>query len=145
MPSLNFTHRLVRIALSGQKDKSGESMYSHAVRVHGNLVNPTPAEEHAALLHDIVEDTDCTFYDLSMFGYSNEVVGMVRLLTHDKAELTYRQYLQKIMASGSLGAVRIKLADNKDNSDPRRHVKLDPEDSAFLLKRYAMARTILQP
>lgn len=149
MPTLDFTKRLVRIALSGQKDKSGDKMHHHAERVLDRLLKRYPdaplAQQHAALLHDIVEDTECTFRDLFMFGYNSEVVAMVELLTHDKDAMTYRTYVTRIKESGNEGALRIKMADNEDNSDPTRHVLLDPADSAFLLKRYAMARTILIP
>lgn len=41
-----------------------------------------------ALLHDVVEDTDMTFENLIQMGYPQEVIEVLKLLTHEK-EIPY--------------------------------------------------------
>lgn len=48
-----------------------------------------------ALLHDIVEDTDYSFEDLSAMGFSQDVTDALRLLTHDKS-VPYMEYVAMI-------------------------------------------------
>ncbi|EDV43272.1 uncharacterized protein Dana_GF18409 [Drosophila ananassae] len=70
----------------------------------------------AALLHDVVEDTDATFVDVEeLFGA--DVCGLVREVTDDKSlEKQERKRLQIVNASkSSCRAKLIKLADKLDN------------------------------
>jgi len=65
----------------GQVDKSGVTYFNHPLRVMLRLgPNANPAEQHAALLHDVVEDTPVTLDILQDMGYSDEVLKMVALL-----------------------------------------------------------------
>ena len=48
-----------------------------------------------ALLHDVVEDTNITFNDLEKEGFSEEVIGALKLLTHD-LDVPYMDYIRKI-------------------------------------------------
>jgi len=138
----------------GQKDMAGEPYVEHptsvaerAVRLNSNL---TLDGICAALLHDVVEDTDMDYDGLLEIGYPQRVIDLVSLLTHIKEVdgLTYREYIQKIADSKDLEAITIKLADLLDNSTPKRLKKL-PEDKKGvferLVKRYDMARSILEP
>jgi (p)ppGpp synthase/HD superfamily hydrolase len=66
-----------------------------------------------AYLHDTVEDTNATVEELeSLFG--SEVAEAVSLLTKDKS-LSYRENIQRIVDSGNLHAILVKLADNSAN------------------------------
>jgi hypothetical protein len=56
-PDLGTTIELMRRAHEGQIDKSGQPHYLHALRVAMRVASCSAAERHAALLHDVVEDT----------------------------------------------------------------------------------------
>ena len=48
-----------------------------------------------ALLHDVIEDTAYTIDDLRKMGFSEEVLGALDLMTHDK-NVPYMEYVAKI-------------------------------------------------
>lgn len=70
----------------------------------------------AALLHDVVEDTDATFADLEQ-QFGPDVTSLVREVTDDKSlEKQERKRLQIENASKSTSRAKlIKLADKLDN------------------------------
>jgi (p)ppGpp synthase/HD superfamily hydrolase len=109
-------------------DKSGRPYYLHPLRVAMRLIHCTPEERHAALLHDVVEDTPLTLDDLRALGYSDEVIELVDILTRRMPEgESHRQYLERIVASRNPKALRVKLADVLDNMSPARSRSLPPE------------------
>lgn len=109
------------IAFHGdQKDKSGVPYFYHPARVMIRLgPDATDNERIAALLHDVIEDTETTFDDLEGLGYSEEVLKIVNLLTKRDAE-THKSYIFRIVGSGNTSAMKIKLADMYDNSNLAR-------------------------
>lgn len=68
----------------------------------------------AALLHDVIEDTDHTRKTLFDFGYSDEVLDIVELVTKD-GSLGYFENIQRIIDSGNRRAMMVKFADNYKN------------------------------
>ena len=70
-----------------------------------------------ALLHDVVEDTDITFIDLAEYGFNDEIINALKLLTHD-LDVPYMEYVKKIKENEL--AKKVKLADLKHNSDLSR-------------------------
>ena len=100
----------------------------------------------AALLHDVVEDTELTLEDLRK-EFPEEVVEVVALLTHnDSAEYNntdYFSYIEKIKNHPI--AKKVKLADIAHNSDQSRCVGsgLSPEQLAFWQQKYQKALKIL--
>lgn len=90
-----------------------------------------------ALLHDVVEDTDCTFADLTKMGFPREVVEALRLLTHDEA-VPYMDYVREIAPNPI--AKQVKIADLRHNSDLSR---LDTVDERAL-KRTEKYRKALE-
>ena len=83
-PDLGDTIELMRKAHEGQMDKSGRPYYLHPMRVAMRLMQCSGVERHAALLHDVVEDTSVTLSDLRVLGYSEEIVELVDLLSRRK-------------------------------------------------------------
>ena len=126
-PDLGQTIEVMRRAHEGQIDKSGRPYYLHPLRVAIRLANCTAAERHAALLHDVVEDTLLTLEDLRHMGYSEEVLELVTLLSRDKpGGESHNQYIERIVASGNAQSLRVKLADLYDNMSPARTRSLPP-------------------
>lgn len=75
-----------------------------------------------ALLHDVVEDTNMTFDNLLEMGFPNEVIEVLKLLTHDDS-VPYMDYV-KIISSNAI-ATKVKVADLKHNSDLTRMKEVD--------------------
>ena len=75
-----------------------------------------------ALLHDVVEDTDCTLDDLRSMGFPDEVVDALALLTHDP-EVPYMDYVREIAKNPI--ARKVKMADLRHNSDLSRMDEVD--------------------
>ena len=100
----------------------------------------------AALLHDVVEDTDLTLEDLRK-DFPEAVVEVVALLTHDdSAEYNnsdYFDYIRKIKLHPI--AKKVKLADIAHNSDQSRctGVGLPEEKLRFWQQKYQKASAIL--
>ena len=100
----------------------------------------------AAILHDVVEDTDCTLEDLRK-EFPEEVVEVVALLTHeDSAEYSntdYWDYIRKIKVHPI--AKKVKLADIAHNSDQSRctGAGLPEEKLLFWQQKYQKALAIL--
>jgi (p)ppGpp synthase/HD superfamily hydrolase len=95
----------------------------------------------AALLHDVVEDTEVTLEDLRK-DFPDEVVEAVRLLTHEKW-MPDLEYLTAIKANPI--ALKVKLADNAHNADQSRCCSgnVSEETKARWQIKYARAREIL--
>ena len=120
-PDLGQSIELSIRAHEGQIDKSGRPYFLHPLRVAMRLATCTSEERHAALLHDVVEDSAVTLDDLRGMGYSEELLALVDLLTRRKPSgETHRQYIDRLVASGNAKALRVKLADVYDNMSPAR-------------------------
>jgi guanosine-3',5'-bis(diphosphate) 3'-pyrophosphohydrolase len=133
----------VRKIFADKVDKGGKPYADHCLRVMGALpASATDDERMAALLHDVVEDTDLTLSDLLIFGWSERTVRLVEALTRFPGTGTYMDYVKRIAGSGDPGLIAIKLADNADNSDPVRVAAL-PAGEQGTVKRYARARQVL--
>lgn len=136
-PDLGESIELAIRAHEGQIDKSGRPYYLHPLRVAMRLAGCTAEERHAALLHDVVEDTHVTLDDLRGMGYSEEVLALVDLLTRRKpGGETHRQYIERLVGSGNVKALRVKLADVYDNMSPARTKSL-PRHERGMRHRFA--------
>jgi (p)ppGpp synthase/HD superfamily hydrolase len=134
-PDLGHTIELMRRAHEGQIDKSGRPYYLHPLRVAMRLACFSIEERHAALLHDVVEDTRVTLADLKSEGYGGKVLELVALLTRDlPGGESHRQYLQRIVHSRNVEALRVKLADVYDNLSPARMRWLPPADRGLRVR-----------
>lgn len=138
-PSLQFTEDLIYFHFSQVFDDGGVSMYEHMKRVHARVADEDIETQHIAWLHDILEDTDLGFGDLHDMGYNDTVVNAVLLLTKPE-KMPYPEYIDRLCASGDWRALTVKLADNADNTDPKRWLWLNPFKAQALAKRYAGVR-----
>lgn len=114
-------------AHKNQTDKSGMPYVFHPF----HLAEQMRDEETtiAALLHDVVEDTDYTIADLEKMGFPANVLEALELLTHND-DTPYMEYVAKIKHNPIAKAV--KLADLEHNSDLSR---LDVVDEKALKRR----------
>lgn len=68
----------------------------------------------AALLHNVVEDCNITFEELTWLGFDDKAIKSLKLLTHDN-DTDYFEYIQNI--STNPVSTSVKLVDLKHNSD----------------------------
>lgn len=102
----------LRIALEahdGQKDLDGNPVILHPMTVA--VAGRNREEQVAGLLHDVVEDTDITFEELLCRGVDERIVDALRLLTHNKDEMSYDDYVKRIAKSGNEIAIHVKYND----------------------------------
>ncbi len=92
-----------------------------------------------ALLHDVVEDSRYTFEDLKIFGFGDDIIEPLRLLTRDKS-LPYDEYIKCLSQDPT--ASKVKLADIEHNLDETRCPEMT-EHILKLRKRYLNAKKIL--
>lgn len=95
----------------------------------------------AALLHDVVEDTEITMVDLAK-EFPAEVISVLKLLTHAE-DTEYYDYVRAIKADPI--AVKVKLADIAHNSSFQRCAGSDlpPEKIEYFRQKYKKAKEIL--
>ena len=89
----------------------------------------------AALLHDVVEDTNITLDDLKLF-FEDNIIEALNLLTH-KSNEDYFEYLKKIKTNPLAKAV--KLNDLKHNMDITRFENPSERDYERIEKKYKPA------
>jgi (p)ppGpp synthase/HD superfamily hydrolase len=138
---VNQLEKAIYVALrvhEGQTDRYGRPYILHPLHVMTQM--DTETEMAAAVLHDVVEDSDVTPDDLRAEGFTADVVEVVRLLTHDKEKLSYEAYVRRLKPHPI--ARKIKLADLAHNMDIRRMDKVQEKDRERL-EKYRNAWEIL--
>ncbi len=136
---INKAIELAAKAHDGQLDKAGKPYIFHPLRVMLN-VNGGEYEQCAAVLHDVLEDTDTTAGDLESEGFPKEIIDAVCLLTRTEGE-DYMEYVRRLKSNPIARAV--KLADLADNMDMSR-IKNPTARDYERLEKYKKAKAILE-
>ncbi len=121
----------------GQRDKAGAPYLLHPLRLM--LRMDSEAAMMAAVLHDVVEDSDWTLGRLRERGFPEEVVDAVACLTHRDGE-SYEEFVERVKANPL--ARRVKLADLEDNMNVLRIGRLGPKDLERLEKYHRAWRAL---
>jgi (p)ppGpp synthase/HD superfamily hydrolase len=116
----------------------GEPYVHHLFRVMLAVRGFRP--QMAAVLHDILEDTQVTLDQLYAARLPEDVVDAVVALTH-RAEQTYAQYIEQV--AGNTLAREVKLADLADNLANNHRLAKTP-DVVARIDRYEQALNRLQ-
>ena len=109
-------------AHKGQLRKGGQPYIVHPIRVAENVKRFKESSDldmliAAAYLHDTIEDTNITYYDI-VKEFGPGIASIVLELTTDedmKNELGKKRYLQIKLKNMSSWALVIKLCDRLDN------------------------------
>lgn len=114
-PTLVSTLSLIKKAHAGQK-YGNEPYWKHpqAVANKGKEIFGSKfgtAEYAAALLHDVIEDTEYGIEDLKKLGYVDSVLDAVVLVTKIP-NTSYDENIDRIIKSGNKTAMMVKFADN---------------------------------
>ncbi|MCD8025782.1 MAG: GTP pyrophosphokinase [Clostridiales bacterium] len=120
----------------GQTDKAGMPYHLHPEYVASQVTEPD--EKIAALLHDVLEDTD---FPLSILKavFNDEIIQALLLLRHDE-NVPYMEYIVKVSTNKIAKAV--KIADLKHNMDISR-IPNPTEKDYVRLEKYKAALEIL--
>ena len=126
----------------GQTSKNGTPFIYHPMAVAGIVGDNFHNNETlqiAALLHDVVEDTNTTCDDLKDIGFPERVVTAVHYLTRQEGEL-YKVFINR--CSTNKDAMKIKMCDIIHNI--RRASDLpDKDEEKGLRRRWGQSLTYL--
>jgi (p)ppGpp synthase/HD superfamily hydrolase len=139
MPTIEDAIVLAVRVHRGQVDKVGAPYLLHPLRVMSAM--HTHAERIVAVLHDVVEDSDCTLADLAAAGYPPVVVEAVDALSRRSGE-DYSDYVARLKLNPL--ARRVRLRDLEHNMDLRRLPAVLDKDLQRL-QRYRQAWDELAP
>jgi (p)ppGpp synthase/HD superfamily hydrolase len=128
---------IAALAHRGQKDKAGAPYLLHPLRMM--LRMDTEAAMMAAVLHDVVEDTEWTLERLREAGFSDEVLEAVDCLTHRAGE-SYEEFVKRVRTNPI--ARQVKIADLEDNMNVRRMNQLGPKELERMEKYHRAWRVL---
>ncbi len=134
---MSTIQRAIEIATEahrGQKDKAGNDYIGHPLRVME--AGKSTEEKIVGVLHDVVEDSDWTFEQLSEEGFSKEVIEALKCVTKLSEEEPYDKFIARVRTNPI--AVAVKINDLSDNMDIRRLPYLSDKD-VKRLKKYLRA------
>ncbi|MDB4948959.1 MAG: pyrophosphokinae [Gemmatimonadetes bacterium] len=140
MADLEAAILLAAAAHRGQKDRAGAPYILHPLRLM--LRMHTDAERIAAVLHDVVEDSEWTVDALRGEGFPDDVVDAVGALTRRAGE-SYDAAIRRAAAHPI--ARRVKVADLEDNMDVRRIAVVTPADADRLARYHRAWRLLTSP
>ena len=126
-----------------QMDKSGVPYIFHPFHVAECMKDE--ATTVTALLHDVVEDTDCTLEQLQAEGFGENVIEALRLLTHKNGIFSEEDYLKYIMSLKENPIARaVKIADLEHNSDLTRFGSDITDKDIMRAAKYQKALVLLK-
>ena len=96
------------------KNGTGEEFILHVLRVMIKM--DSEDEKISAVLHDMIEKSNCTLDILKEQGFSNKIINTVDALSKRKGE-DYSDYIKRVKKDPI--AVKVKIADLEDNMDIR--------------------------
>jgi (p)ppGpp synthase/HD superfamily hydrolase len=131
---LNKAIDIATKAHAGQVDKSGQPYIGHPLRVMS--MGATNEEKIVGVLHDVVEDSDWTFEQLAVEGFSTEIIEALQCVTKLSEDEPYDKFIQRIKSNPL--AVKVKINDLTDNMDIRRLAYISEKD-VKRLKKYLKA------
>ncbi|MBP1996357.1 HD domain-containing protein [Paenibacillus eucommiae] len=129
MSSLEKAIILATRAHEGQIDKGGNPYILHPLRVMQRVASPEA--RMAAVLHDVLEDTNVSAEQLVLEGFTAEVVDAVVALSRN-ADEDYFDFV--LRAKRNPIARQVKIADIQDNMDLTRIMNTTAKDMERIAK-----------
>ena len=115
MDKLKLAKVLATSYHSGQKDRGGADYVNHPIWVSSHCKSKTA--KIVGLLHDIIEDTPCTYEILKNLGFAKKVIAALTAVTHIKS-MPYDKYIDICMTDKI--AREVKFWDMVHNCDLSR-------------------------
>lgn len=120
--NLESAERLVKERIAGfRKGTTDVPNWMHSLRVRDALQKHGFSEDviMAGLLHDIIEDGNTSLEELKEIGFSEDVIHLVDLCSHDQSiagsEARWMTMMARLITANNPSAWAIKLADIIDN------------------------------
>ena len=126
----------------GQKDKAGCPYFFHLSRV--SEACDTKRQKVAAVLHDILEDTDYVMLeDLreDLLKDYPEIADAVDALTRREGE-SYSDFIKRVSLDPI--AIGVKIRDLEDNLDSTRMPRMTDDDWKRMAKYHKARRTLIE-
>lgn len=128
----------------GQSDKQGVPYFLHVARVGAALWNFGPDHVSAGFLHDVVEDTDYSLWDLELLGAPEAVLSAVDACTKTASEADLGAYEASIRRAMEDPVGRwVKAADVSDNASRVDDIPWGPV-RARLREKYGLAERVVR-
>lgn len=124
---------LVNALFKNVTDKQGKPYIEHLYYVSDNL--ESYEEKVVGMLHDVIEDTYVDEKLLIAFGFPKNIVESLLLLTRNKSN-SYDEYINNIIKSNNLIALKVKKADMMHNMNKERLNLLEENIRKKLEKKY---------
>jgi len=138
---MHILETAIQIALEahrGQVDKAEKPYILHPLRLMNQMDDEI--EMIAAVLHDVLEDSQVTIQELEKAGVPKESLEMIECLTKRNNE-TYEDFIRRISLNKK--AAKIKIKDIEDNMNISRLKSIGQKDLDRLVK-YQNALRILK-
>ena len=139
MATLDDAVSIAAQAHRGQKDKFGAPYLLHPLRMM--LRMKSEAEMIAAVLHDVVEDSDWTLGQLRDRGFSEDVLQAVDCLTRRNGE-SYEDLIQRAQLNPI--ARQVKIADLEDNMNIQRIGEVTAKDLERVARYHRAWRVLME-
>ena len=107
---MSTLQRAIEIAVEahhGQKDKNGMPYILHPLRLMFQM--KSDSEKMAAVLHNVVEDSDWTLEQLKSEGFNGDVIEAVNLLTRDDKD-TYMSSSKRLHLTQYLKLLKLLIS-----------------------------------
>ena len=116
-------------------DKGGNPYMKHLNFVKNHCL--TYDGQIVGILHDILEDTDCSYGELESTIIYENLIECIQLLTRKEHE-KYSDYIGRIIDSNNITALEVKLHDLENNMDITRLKYVEQKD-IDRIKKYKKA------
>lgn len=143
-PDVAKAYAIAILAHAGVKRVTGDPYINHPLRAARRLQRAGMDSDFvaAALLHDVVEDSDFTLGYLRRRGFNARIISAVDSVTKREGE-PYEEAVARA-SKDPVGRI-VKLSDNLDNSSPEQIASFDEERKQRATLKYAVAREKLMP
>ena len=144
-----IAYDLVTDLFKDKVDKGGHPYIGHLLRVYRDVENEKNKKcsdpnstlslfyekaSIAALLHDVLEDTEMTIANLESKGFDEEIIKAVDAITRRKEENKYFDFIERVSKNDI--ARLVKIYDLEDNMNIKRLDKFDESDQKRLRKYF---------
>ena len=124
---------LINKYFDGKTDKGGNNYKNHLYYVAYSILNEKSLKVkdkksslslfydkayYVALLHDILEDTDCSEQELRDIGCDDEIIDAIKAITRKKEEQYYFDFIKRV-SQNDIARI-VKIYDLEHNMDIRR-------------------------
>jgi (p)ppGpp synthase/HD superfamily hydrolase len=138
---LSAAIRIATNAHDGQYDRGGMPYILHPLKVMHYTKSSDEEIQTIAVLHDVVEDSDVTWFDLVDACMTTRVIEAVRALTKIPGQ-SYDEYREAVFSNRD--AMIVKLADLRHNTDIRRLKGITIKDRERMARYHEFAFDIQQ-